>query len=100
MRKGTTPTHIFELPFDSSDVSKIKITYQQNNSTILTKRDGDLKLEGNTVSTTLTQEETFLFDHTRTVYIQVRVLNKDGIALTSEIMAVGVDKCLDDEVLQ
>ena len=100
MRKGTTPTHIFELPFDSSDVSKIKITYQQNNSTILTKRDNDLKLEGNTVSTTLTQAETFLFDHTRTVYIQVRVLTNDGVALTSEIMAVGVDKCLDDEVLQ
>lgn len=100
MRKGTTPTHMFELPFDSSDVSKIKITYQQNNNTILTKRDADLNFDGNTVSTTLTQEETFLFDHQRTVYIQVRVLTKDNIALTSEIMPVGVDKCLDNEVLQ
>lgn len=99
MIKGTTPTHIFELPFDSSDVSKVKIVYTQNNKEILVKRNEDITFNGTSISTKLSQEETFLFDHTKTVYIQVRVLTKDDVALASTIMPVSVEKCLDDEVL-
>lgn len=100
MVKGTTPTHIFELPFDSSSVSKVKIVYTQNNKVILTKRNEDVTFDGNYISLKLTQEETFLFDHSRSVQIQVRVLDNDNVALASTIMSVSVDKCLDDEVLQ
>ena len=99
MIKGTTPTHIFTIPFDTSVLDKVKITYAQNDAIVLTKTTENCALEENKISVTLTQEDTFAFDHKKAVEIQLRVLTKNGEVLTSLPEKVGVAKCLDDEVL-
>ena len=99
MIRGTTPTHIFTLPFDNSLISKLRIIYAQGDRKVLVKEHHDCQIEGNMVTVKLSQLETFLFDCTKYVEIQLRVLTKGGDALNSRPMKVSVERCLDTEVL-
>lgn len=99
MRRLTTPEHKFTLQIDPSVISKIRITYAQNNAIVLTKENGDVSLDGNVATVKLTQEETKKFVADKEVEIQARVLTLGGDALASEIIKVDVQKVLDDEVM-
>lgn len=99
MRRLTTPEHRFTLQLDPSAISKIRITYAQNNAIVLTKEDGDVSLNGNVATVKLTQEETKQFVVDKEVEIQVRVLTLGNDALASDIIKVDVKKVLDDEVI-
>lgn len=99
MIRGTTPTHTFNIPFDTSMVKEVKVIYAQNDAVVLEKNTVDCTLDAQSISVTLTQEDTFLFDCKKAVEIQIRVLTLGGEALTSVPKKVGVSKCLDDEVL-
>ena len=70
---GTTPTHIFRLPFSTLLIDKVRIIYAQNDEQILVKEKDDCDLKGNQISVTLTQEETFKFDCTKCVQIQAQL---------------------------
>lgn len=100
MRRGTTPTHTFTLPFAADNVSDALIVYAQSDEEILRKTVSQCNMEGNTLSVDLTQEETFLFDCGKKVQIQVRVLTTVGKALASNIITTDVAKCLSNEVLK
>ena len=99
MIRGTTPTHIFEIPFDSSLLKKILITYFQNNQIVVEKTEDDCTLEGNSITVKLTQEDTLKFSHRRPVEIQIRVLTVDDTALATVIREVEVGRVLNEEVL-
>ena len=99
MIRGTTPTHTFNIPFDTSMVKEVKILYAQDDVKLLEKKNGDCTLAGQSISVTLSQEDTFLFDSKKPVEIQIRVLTLGGDALASIPEKVGVSKCLDSEVL-
>lgn len=99
MVRGTTPTHIFKLPFETSLLSAVEITYAQDDQVVLTKTAADCVLDGSSVSTTLTQEDTFKFDSSVAVQVQLRVLTVGGAALSSPVYRVSADKCLSTEVL-
>lgn len=99
MRRGTTPTHTFEIGVHTDDLKELVITYKQNHRTVLEKRLSDCLCDGSTVSVTLTQEETFLFASGANVSIQIRVLTKGGNALASDVATVGVSNVLNSEVL-
>ncbi len=99
MIRGTTPTHTFTLPFDVSAIKEIKITYAQGGKQIFCKRREDCVLDGMTVQTTLTQEETFMLDCKRLVEVQIRVRTVEGEVVATDPIPVTVGKCLDDEVL-
>jgi hypothetical protein len=99
MIRGTTPTHTFNIPFDTSLVDEVKITYAQDNVVVLEKHTSDCILDDATISVTLTQEDTFLFDCKKSVQVQLRILTKSGEALASVVEHIGVAKCLDNEVL-
>jgi hypothetical protein len=99
MRRGTTPTHIFEVPFDVSMIKSVKIFYAQGDVIVFEKLTEDCELNGNTIKTTLTQEDTLKLDHKKPVEIQLRILTLDGKALASLVERVGVDKMIDNEVL-
>ena len=100
MRLGSTPKHEFTLPFDMSLVKEFKVTYKQNGKIILEKYLGDFEVDGNTLSVTLTQEETFLFADGINVEVQARVLTMGGDALPSDIRIITAEKCLDREELE
>lgn len=99
MIRGTTPTHIFEIPFDSSYLKRILITYFQDKHIVLEKTEQDCVLEAKSISTTLTQEDTLKFSHKKPVEIQIRVLTNDDTALATAIQEVDVGRVLNEEVL-
>lgn len=99
MIRGTTPTHIFDLPFDTAVIKQIKIIYAQGDCVVFTKDAKTCHMGTNTVTVKLTQEETLMFDCRNHVQIQIRVLTLGGEALASDIQSVSVGKCLDNEVM-
>ena len=98
--RGSTPTHIFEIPFDTEIVKEVRITYSQNDIDILNKETEDCTITGNEIITELTQEETFLFDDNYPVQIQIKVLDVNDKIHPSDIITKSVKKCLNDEVLE
>lgn len=61
MIRGTTPTITYNFPFAASTISKFRMYFIQGNETILTKDESDCTFSGQSVSVTLTQEETYSF---------------------------------------
>ena len=100
MKIGATPRHTFTVPFKTDLIKELKITYAQNKKTVLEKYLADCEVEENSVSYSLTQEETFLFDSNAMVEVQVRVLTMGGDAMTSNIHTIRAERCLDREVLK
>ena len=100
MKIGATPRHTFTVPFSTDLIKELKITYVQNNKTVLEKYLADCEVEENSVSYSLTQEETFLFDSDVMVEVQARVLTTGGDALVSGIHIMRAERCLDREVLE
>ena len=98
MRRGTTPTHIFSLPFDADLCQEIRIIYAQDGTIKLIKEKNDLKLEANQLKVKLTQEETFLFNERDMVELQIRVKTEDNV-FASDIFKVRAKRLLEDEVL-
>ena len=99
MFRATTPTHIFTLPFDTVDVKKVRITYQQDGVTVLQKTESDCVSVGKEIAVTLSQDDTKLFAHDNRASVQLRVLLNTGIVMASDIEKVLVKACLDEEVL-
>ena len=85
MIRGTTPTHLFRLPFDTSRIREIRILYAQGGKLLLEKTGADCVMEENTVSVTLSQEETLQFS---------------GTAFANQVLHLPVDMVLSEEVLQ
>ena len=100
MFRATTPTHIFTLPFDTSLLKRVQITYRQFGRNILQKNLEDCTLTKNAIKLELTQEETLLFAPTAEVLIQLRVVTNEGKVLASQIEKKWAKECLDEEVLE
>lgn len=99
MIRGTTPTHIFTVPFDTSIIKEVRVIYKQGNQKVLCKGNTDVEMDEQTISLKLTQEDTLKLKHGQNVKIQLRILTNDGEAMTSAIIVDSVQECLDDEVL-
>lgn len=96
---GTTPTHTFTLPFEKEMLAEVRITYTQSKKKIITKEIDDLEIDGNDISLTLAQEETFLFEEGRNVSIQLKIKTTEGLVFNSDIIEMRVDPSLDNEVI-
>ena len=99
MIRGTTPLHIFRLPFSTENIEKLRVIYSQNNKPVVRKELRDCTLEGNTIKLKLTQEDTLELDSKFPVEIQVRVLMTGGDVLASFPLETSLYRCLEDEVL-
>lgn len=101
MRRGTTSTHTFTVPFLITEGQEVVLNYKQDNYDILEKRGDDLQITPHTstadVVLNLSQEETFLF---RPGYanVQMRIYG-DGVATASDICFFEVKDSLSNEVL-
>lgn len=100
MIRGTTPTHFFNLPFDTEIIDKVKVIYAQNDNVMLTKEKESCACEGNVIKVRLSQEDTFKFDCKKLVQIQLRILTNGGDVLASTIQLVEVEKCLESEIIE
>lgn len=101
MRRGTTSTHTFTVPFVIASGHEVVLNYKQDNYDILEKRGDDLLIVPHETTTDvtlgLTQEETILF---RPGYanVQMRIYG-DDTATASDICFFEVKESLSNEVL-
>ena len=98
MYRGTTPTHTFALPFDTSLLDALLITYTQRGVKIIEKTLDDVTLNGKKIILKLTQEETNLFVKGDKAKIQLRVKVGDSVQ-ASKIIDLDVQKVLNNEVM-
>lgn len=99
MRRGTTPTHIFETDIDLTSAEVVYITYKQTTGETLTKEKSDIAIEEDKLTIKLTQEETLAFQTTGRVSIQIRARFPDGSAIASNIIQTTADEILRDGVI-
>ena len=102
MRRGSTPTNIFTVPFDLSDAT-VYISYEQAKRGIVIEKTGeDLTFtedEGKyTISVSLTQVDTLRLNP-GDVNIQIRYVFPNGDADASNIITVTVDRIIKDGVI-
>ena len=97
--RGTTPTHVFTLPFEREMLSNLRISYSQGNKQILVKNLNDLKISNNDIYVALTQEETFLFKEGENALVQLKIKTVEGQVFNSDVIEMRVDKSLDNEVI-
>lgn len=97
--RGTTPTHTFQLPFHTVNVSNAQVIYAQNDVEVFHKDLWELELDGNEIRVTLAQGDTLKLNQMFNVQIQLRVVTNDGDSLATMPYVVSVQKCLNSEVL-
>ena len=98
MRRGTTPTHTYTLPFDVSMVADVRIIYKQDGVVKIRKGLDDCILEDDTIALKLTRAEMMSLGSEGYVNIQVEIWTPTGDVLVSDIHRKAVGECLDDEV--
>lgn len=99
MIRGTTPTHIFTLPFEASTIAELRVTYEQNGEIVLEKTETDCELSGNSVKVKLSQEDTLKFAVLKDTKIQLKIKNVSDEVLATTISSFAVDRVLNEEVL-
>lgn len=100
MKRGTTPTLTFGLPFSPELLAVAYITFAQQEETVLEKTLQDCEQGENSLKLTLSQEDTLkLEDGGRGVSIQLRVRFSDGSAMASDIITTDVGTILKDGVI-
>lgn len=99
MIRGTTPTLTFTLPFTVENVNVLYLAFSQDNTIILTKSLGDMQIQDNIATITLTQEETLLFQQNVGVEMQVRCKFNDGTAVASNIVRTSANRILQEGVI-
>lgn len=85
--QGTTPTHSFAIPFDTSTVQIARFVYSQNGEVKVLKdsREGQATINTDgTVTTNLSQEDTYKLTPDAPVKLVLRILTKKGEALVSD----------------
>ena len=108
MKRSSTPTHTFTLPFDYQGFcERFMLSYGQivrgAESIVLQKTESDIGsgvfVEGDTIRLTLTQEETLLFEGASAI-VEMKVYTKDKKVLISDKVYVPVQDVLNDEVFK
>ena len=95
--RGTTPTHWFTIPFNASVVEKVKVIFAQEDKKVFEKLNDACIISGNTVETTLTEEETLMLNQEYRTQIQLRVKLTDGTLHRSNIIVVDTGELLEND---
>lgn len=95
MRRGTTPSITFTLPFDRDLVDELWLTISQKSREVLTRTKDEMIVSGNFVTANLTQKDTLRLERGK-ADIQVRIKTTAGEAYASNIKTVSVDDILKD----
>lgn len=83
---GETDYHIFTLPFPSTDIASVLVSYKQRGRLILEKEAGGMEPvedEVCRVYVSLSQEETLKFSDSDDISIQVNIMGAEGGRVTS-----------------
>ena len=98
MRRGTTPTNVFDVNIDLTGASAVYVTYEQGGEVVLEKTGTDLAVEPDSITVARTQEDTLKLKPGK-VFIQIRYILPDGTADASDVIAATVDRVIKDGVI-
>lgn len=98
MIRGTTPTLTFNLPFETSVVKSAYITIRSKEVEV-EKETKDCILNGTTITTKLTQEDTLKLPESKLAKVQLRILTNDGEALATSVYEIRVGELLKEGVI-
>lgn len=96
--RGTTPTFSFKLPIEAATITKLAVTFKQPGGVTVEKTLDDVTLDGQTVTATLTEEETLSFRAAGTMEIQLRV-GVGAARMASQVWTVPVERVLKEGAL-
>ena len=96
MFRGTTPTNRFEVEVDLTTATAIYITYKQGNTIAFEYSSNDIVVTSNSLTVTLTQQDTLKLVSGKEVQIQIRAKFSDGTAIASNIIHTTADEILKD----
>lgn len=98
MIRGTTPTISYTLAFDTSLIEAAYITIRSKDVEV-EKSIKDCVLSENTISATLTQEETLKLPPSQIATVQLRVRTKAGDASATPKLQIKVEDILKEGVI-
>lgn len=98
-RRGSTPINTFKVNIDLTGAT-VYVTYAQGGEVIIEKTGTDLVITENTISTTLTQEDTLKLDDSMLVEMQIRYVRPNGVADGSNVITASVGKILKDGLIE
>lgn len=98
MRRGTTPTLNFHLPFEVSQITKLNIALSQNDTVVIEKNLSDVTRSGRKISVKLSETETLSLNDKKELEIQLRVA-VGSTKLASNIIKTTVKRILKEGVL-
>ena len=98
MRRGTTPTLTFTTPYAAELVESGYISFSQRGTDVLDipLSNQAVTIADNSISVTLTQEQTLAFTTTDTLKIQIRAILASGKAVASNIVTDSVCPIIKD----
>ena len=102
MIRGTTPQIDFHLPFDTSSIKTVWVTFSQYDEELFTVSTENLTMSGSKIIVKLTQAQTLLLKPEKLlrgsndIEIQLRILTNTGDALASNIMRTSAGRILKD----
>ena len=101
MRRGTTPTLIFTIPYAASMIESGFITFAQRGVVCLEKRIDDeaVELDDYQIQVFLTQNDTLAMTDAAELKIQIRLKLTKGIAVASQVMKTKVGEILKGGVI-
>lgn len=98
MYEVTTPTHIFTLNTDASNLEDVVISYEQDATIVLEKHLSDCEVDGNILKLKLSQTETKLFKRGYAL-VQLRCKTLGGVVYASNMEKIDVKRVINKEVL-
>lgn len=102
MIKGTTPSLVFNLPFETSIIKAVEMAIKYVDGikkVLIVKTLEDCELGERSIGARLTQEETLQFPAPASVLVQLRVKTNDDTILATEPYTVKVKKLLTEDVI-
>ena len=99
MRRGTTPTQIFNVDVDLTSAEVIYVTYKQRSCIVLEKGIEEMDITPEQILFPLSQEDTLRFKPMLPVQIQIRARFPDGNAIASNIIDTYAEVILKEGVI-
>lgn len=94
IRKGTTPTHIFNTNVDLTEAVALYVTYKQGVRVVIEKELSDCEVTSESVTVKLTQADSLQLNEAQAVDIQIRAKFSDGTAIASNIIKTDAERVL------
>lgn len=93
--RGTTPTIIFRLPFQTDTIRKLEIYFGQP-ELLFTKTEEDCTFDENKVQVTLSQAETLDLNENLMLKIQLRFVFNNGSVGATKVISSEVEEIMKD----